>query len=180
MRTGTSLRVGLSYAPKSKIKCRRKPKTSRKSLGLFLFFRMGWGVPYLLPWALNDTGKALLGRGVQKKMPWAEEYLFYGLSWISPGSKRTPRHTSPRGMGLTWSTTGPARVGGHGSTLWVFLNKSALRADLRVFQRVGCRALGCVVPSRASKQGPSWPLGSIAPSGGQRGPPDTPPQGAWA
>ena len=45
---------------------------------------MGWGVPYLLPWALNDTGKALLGRGVQKKMPWAEEYLFYGLSWISP------------------------------------------------------------------------------------------------
>ena len=84
MRTGTSLRVGLSYAPKSKIKCRRKPKTSRKSLGLFLFFRMGWGVPYLLPWALNDTGKSLLGRGVQKKMPWAEEYLFYGLSWISP------------------------------------------------------------------------------------------------
>ena len=47
---------------------------------------MGWGVPYLLPWALNDTGKALLGRGVQKKMPWAEEYLFYGLSWISPES----------------------------------------------------------------------------------------------
>jgi hypothetical protein len=37
-------------------------------------------------------------------------------------------------------------LGGHGSTLWVFLNKSALRADLRVFQRVGCRALGCAVP----------------------------------
>ena len=49
-------------------------------------------------------------------------------------------------MGLTWLTTGPPRVGGVGSTLWVFWNKSALRADLRVFQRVGCRALGCVVP----------------------------------
>ena len=61
------------------------------------------------------------------------------------GSKRTPRHTSPRGLGLTWLTTGPPRVGGVGSTLWVFWNQSALRADLRVFQRVGCRVLGCVV-----------------------------------
>ena len=176
------------------------------------------------------------------------------------GSNRTPRHTSARGMGETWLTTGPPRVGGDGSTLWVFWNKSALRADLRVFQRVGCRDLGCVVargpqnhasagpwgashcrgvkqdppthlrkrhgrdlvddgtPSRgrgrldvmgfleqvrtscgpqslsksrmpglgvcgrsgASKSRLSWPLGSIALSGGQTGPPDTPPQEAWA
>ena len=176
------------------------------------------------------------------------------------GSNRTPRHTSPRGIGETWLTTGPPRVGGGGSTLWVFWNKSALRADLRVFQRVGCRALGCAVPrgpqnhasagpwgashrrgvkqdppthlptghrrdlvddgtpsrgrgrldvmgfleqvrtscgpqslsksrmpglgvcgpSGASKPRLSWPLGSIAPSGGQTGPPDTPPHGASA
>ena len=38
------------------------------------------------------------------------------------------------------------RRGRGGSTLWVFWNKSALRADLRVFQSVGCRDLGCVVP----------------------------------
>jgi hypothetical protein len=37
--------------------------------------------------------------------------------------------------------------------------------------------LGCAVPLGGLKQGPSWPLGSIAPSGGQRGPPDTPPPG---
>ena len=158
------------------------------------------------------------------------------------------------------SDLGPARVGGDGSTLWVFWYKSTLRADLRVFQSIGCRALGCVVPRGPQKHpsagpsgasyrrgvtkdarqhlhrghgldlvddgtrsrgrgrldvmgfleqvrtscgpqslsksrmpglgvcGPSgasiprlsWPLGSIAPSGGQTGPPDTPPQGTWA
>jgi hypothetical protein len=67
------------------------------------------------------------------------------------GSQRTPGHTFARGMGLTWWTTGPARVGGDGSTLWVFWNKSALRADLRVFQNVGCRALWVCGPSGASK-----------------------------
>jgi hypothetical protein len=61
-------------------------------------------------------------------------------------------------MGLTWLTTGFAGVGGgRGSTLWVFLNKSALRADLRVFQSVGCRALGSVVP-RGPQKHASVPL----------------------
>jgi hypothetical protein len=176
------------------------------------------------------------------------------------GSQRTPGHTCTRGMGLTRLTTGPAGVGGHGSTLWVFWNKSALRADLRVFQSVGCRALGGVAPrgpqkdpsagpwgascrrgvtkdprphlhkghgldsvddgtrwrgrarldvmgfleqvrtscgpqglskrrmpglggcgsSGASKRPLSGPLGSIVPSGGHKGPPATPAQGAWA
>jgi hypothetical protein len=36
-------------------------------------------------------------------------------------------------------------------TLWVLWNKSALRADLRVFQNVGCRALGCVAPRGPQK-----------------------------
>ena len=76
------------------------------------------------------------------------------------GSNRTPRHTSPRGMGLTWLTTGPPRVGGDGSTLWVFWNKSALRADLRVFQSVGCRALGCVVPRGPQKHPSTGPWGA--------------------
>ena len=62
------------------------------------------------------------------------------------GSQRMLGGNLTRGMGLTWWTTGPAGVGGGGSTLWVFWNKSALRADLRVFQRIGCRSLGCVVP----------------------------------
>ena len=64
-----------------------------------------------------------------------------------------------------------------GSTLWVFWNKSALRADLRVFENIGCRTLGCVVP-RASKTPLRCPLGSIAPSGGHKGLSATPPQGA--
>ena len=84
------------------------------------------------------------------------------------GSKRTPRRTSPRGMGLAWSTTGPARVGGHGSRLWVFLNKSALRADLRVFQRVGCRALGCAVPLGGLKTRPQLAPGEHRTVGGSK------------
>ena len=76
------------------------------------------------------------------------------------GSNRTPRHTSPRGMGLTWLTTGPPRVGGDGSTLWVFWNKSALGADLRVFESVGCRALGCVVPRGPQKHPLAGPWGA--------------------
>ena len=76
------------------------------------------------------------------------------------GSNRTPRHASPRGMGLTWLTTGPARVGGDGSTLWVFWNKSALGADLRVFESVGCRALGCVVPRGPQKHPSAAPWGA--------------------
>ena len=55
------------------------------------------------------------------------------------GSKRTLGRIPPRGVGLSWLTTGPSRVRGDGSTLWVFWNKSALRADLRVFLSVGCR-----------------------------------------
>jgi hypothetical protein len=76
------------------------------------------------------------------------------------GSQRTPGHTLARGIGLTWWTTGPARVGGDGSTLWVFWNKSALRADLRVFQIVGCRALGCVVPRGPQKHPLAGPWGA--------------------
>ena len=68
-----------------------------------------------------------------------------------------PGHASQTGVGLTWLTTGPARVGGDGSRLWVFWNKFALRADLRVFERVGCRALACVVsrgPQTHTSAGP--------------------------
>ena len=77
------------------------------------------------------------------------------------GSQRTLGHTSARDMGLTWLTTGPARVGGDGSTLWVFWNKSALRADLRVFQSIGCRALGCVVPRGPQKHPSAAPWGAL-------------------
>jgi hypothetical protein len=83
------------------------------------------------------------------------------------GSQRTLGHTSARDIGLTWLTTGPARVGGDGSTLWVFWNKSALRADLRVFQSIGCRALGCVVP-RGLKNTPQLPPGEHRTVGGSQ------------
>ena len=62
---------------------------------------------------------------------------------------------------MTWLTTGPAGVGGDGSTLWVFWNKSALRADLRVFQSIGCRALGCVVPRGPRKHPSTAPWGAL-------------------
>ena len=93
------------------------------------------------------------------------------------GSNRTPRHTSARGMGETWLTTGPPRVGGDGSTLWVFWNKSALRADLRVFQRVGCRALGCVVPLGGLKTRPQLAPGEHRTVGGSKRTPGRTP--AW-
>jgi len=93
------------------------------------------------------------------------------------GSKRTPRHTSPRGMGLTWLTTGPPRVGGVGSTLWVFWNKSALRADLRVFQRVGCRGLGCAVPRGPQNHASAGPWGASHRRGVKQDPPTHLPKG---
>jgi ribosomal protein L24E len=164
--------------------------------------------------------------------PW-DEWFLGGLNntpQLAPaehctvgGSKRTLGRIPPRVVGLTWLTTGPSRVRGDGSTLWVFSNKSALRADLRVFLSVGCRGLGCVVPrgppthasagpwgawiveqvrtcceaqilsksmrmpglgmsgsSGASTTHLSWPLRSIVPSGGQKGPSDAFPQGSWA
>ena len=76
------------------------------------------------------------------------------------GSQRTLGHTCRGVVGLTWWTTGPARVGGDGSTLWVFWNKSALRADLRVFESVGCRALGCVVPREPQTHPSAGPWGA--------------------
>jgi hypothetical protein len=83
MRTAMSLRV---WAPKSKIKCRREPKIFVNGHGLFLFFRMGLGVPYLLQWALNNTGNHHFKEKSKKKVPWAVEYQNDGLSWISPES----------------------------------------------------------------------------------------------
>jgi hypothetical protein len=107
------------------------------------------------------------------------------LSWplgsIAPsGGHKGPRTHLHKGRGLDLVEDGTRWRGRRGSTLWVFWNKSALRADLRVFERVGCRGLGCVVDRGAFKPRLSWPLGSITPSGGHKGPPDTPPQGAWA
>ena len=202
-------------------------------------------------WALG----CVVPRGPQKHPsagPWGASYR--------RGSQRMIGHTSARDTGLTWWTTGPARVGGAARRYGFFWNKSVLRADLRVFQSVGCRALGCVVPrgpqthtsagpwgasyrrgvnedprtrlpnwrgldlvddgtrsrgrgrldvmgffeqvrtscgpqslskrrmpilgvcgsSGASTTHLSWPLRSIVPSGGQKGPSDAFPQGAWA
>ena len=45
---------------------------------------MGWGVPYLLPWALKDTRKSHFKEKSKKKVPWAVVYQNDGLRWISP------------------------------------------------------------------------------------------------
>ena len=79
---------------------------------------------------------------------------------IVGGSQRMLGHTCTGGMSLTWLTTRPAVVGGDDSTLWVFWNKSALRADLRVFQNIGYRALGCVVPRGPQKHPSAAPWGA--------------------
>jgi hypothetical protein len=44
---------------------------------------MGWGVPYLLQWALNNTGNHHFKEKSKKKVPWAIEYQNDGLCWIS-------------------------------------------------------------------------------------------------
>ena len=184
----------------------------------------------------------------------------WGASYCRGVTKDTRPHLR-KGQRLDLADDGTRWRGRGGSTLWVFWNKSALRADLRVFQNIGCRVLGCVDPrlgpqthpsadsweasyrrgvtkdarphlhkgrgldlvddgtrsrgrgwldvmgfleqvrtscgpqslskhrmpglgvcgsSGASNTPLSCPLGSIAPSGGHKGPPDTPPQGAWA
>jgi hypothetical protein len=59
-----------------------------------------------------------------------------------------------QGRGLDDIDDETRSCGRRGSTLWVFWNKSALRADLRVFERVGCRALGCVVDRGAAYNTP--------------------------
>jgi ribosomal protein L24E len=101
--------------------------------------------------------------------PW-DEWFLGGLNntpQLAPaehctvgGSKRTLGRIPPRVVGLTWLTTGPSRVRGDGSTLWVFSNKSALRADLRVFLSVGCRGLGCVVPRGPPTHASAGPWGA--------------------
>ena len=93
------------------------------------------------------------------------------------GSQRTLGHTSARDIGLTWLTTGPAGVGGGGSTLRVFWNKSALRADLRVFQSIGCRALGCVVPRGPQQHTSAGPGGALYRRGAKKDPRTHSPQG---
>ena len=87
------------------------------------------------------------------------------------GSQRTLGHTFTGGMGLSWWMTGPARVGGDGSTLWVFWNKSALRADLRVFQRVGRWGLGCVVARGPQNHASAGPWGASHRRGVKQDPP---------
>ena len=81
-----------------------------------------------------------------------QSHLSWPLRSIVPsgGQKGPSDALSPRGVGLTWLTTGPSRVRGDGSTLWVFWNKSALRADLRVFLRSRMPGLGVCGPSGAS------------------------------
>jgi hypothetical protein len=76
------------------------------------------------------------------------------------GVKQDPRTHVHKGRGLDLVEDGTRSRGRRGSTLWVFLNKSALRADLRVFESRGCRALGCVVPRGPQKHTSSGPWGA--------------------
>ncbi len=59
------------------------------------------------------------------------------------GVTKDPRTHLRKRRGLDLVDDGTRSRGRRGSTLWVFWNKSALGADLRVFERVGCRGLGC-------------------------------------
>ena len=76
------------------------------------------------------------------------------------GVTKDPRTHLHKGRGLDLVDDGTRSRGRRGSTLWVFWNKSALRADLRVFQSVGCRALGCVVPRGPQKHPLAGPWGA--------------------
>ena len=65
-----------------------------------------------------------------------------------------------KGHRLDLVDDGTRSRGRGGSTLWVFWNKSALRADLRVFESIGCRALGCVVPREPQNHTSAAPWGA--------------------
>jgi hypothetical protein len=94
-------------------------------------------------------------RGPQKHTsagPWGASYR--------RGVKQDPRTHLHKGRGLDLVDDGTRSRGRQGSTLWVFLNKSALRADLRVFESRGCRALGCVVPRGPQKHTSAGPWGA--------------------
>jgi hypothetical protein len=94
-------------------------------------------------------------RGAQKHPsagPWGASYR--------RGVTKDARTHLRKGHGLDLVDDGTHSRGRRGSTLWVFWNKSALRADLRVFQSVGCRALGCVVPRGPQKHPSAGPWGA--------------------
>jgi hypothetical protein len=94
-------------------------------------------------------------RGPQKHpsaAPW-------GASYRRGVTKDTRPHLR-KGHRLDLADDGTRSRGRGGSTLWVFWNKSALRADLRVFQSIGCRALGCVVPRGPQKHPSAAPWGA--------------------
>jgi hypothetical protein len=76
------------------------------------------------------------------------------------GVTKDPRPHLHKGHGLDLVDDMTRWRGRLGSTLWVFWNKSALRADLRVFQRVGCRALWGVVPRGPQKHASAGPWGA--------------------
>ena len=87
---------------------------------------------------------------------------------LAPGEHRTvggstTKDTRPdldKGHGVDLVDDGTRPRGRGGSTLWVFWNKSALRADLRVFESIGYRALGCVVLRGPQKHPSAAPWGA--------------------
>ena len=82
-----------------------------------------------------------------------------------------------KGHRLDLADDGTRSRGRGGSTLWVFWNKSALRADLRVFQSIGCRALGCVVPRKPQNNASPGPWGASHRRGVKEDPPTHLPKG---
>jgi hypothetical protein len=91
------------------------------------------------------------------------------------GSQRTLGHTSARDIGLTWLTTGPARVGGAARRYGFFGTSPHFVVRPQSLSKHRMPGLGVCGSSGASKTPLSCPLGSIVPSGGHKGHSATPP-----
>jgi hypothetical protein len=89
-------------------------------------------------------------------------------SIVPSGVTKDTRPHLRKGHRLDLADDGTRWRGRGGSTLWVFWNKSALRADLRGFQSIGCRALGCAVPRGPHKHLSAAPWGALYRRGSQR------------
>ena len=96
------------------------------------------------------------------------------------GVKKDPRTHSPKGRGLDLVDDGTRSRGRGRLDVMGFLEQVRTSCGPQSLSKSRMPGLGVCGRSGASKSRLSWPLGSIALSEGQTGPPDTPPQEAWA
>jgi hypothetical protein len=144
-------------------------------MGFFEQVHTSCGPQSLSKSRMPGLGVCCAPRGPQNKAPAGP----WGAS-RRRGVKEDPPTHLPQGRGLDLVDDGTRSRGRARLDVMGFLNKSTLRVDLRVFQRVGCRALGCAVPLGGLKTRPQLSrMPGLGVCCAPRGPQNKAPAGPW-